>query len=484
MYDSTVAIPSFIALDSMCPHPISPPHATPATETVSVIIPYYQARKKLDITLSSLIRQDYPRELTEIIVVDDGSDPPLDKSDLPEGVRLVTQHRDGFGAARARNNGATAATGNILVFADSDMVLPPDNIRCHAAFHHQKRNLYTTLCDIRIVDDETTVDIDDMDCIPYRQPKHLADLMNHMKRRDMIYNHDMIGILPGPNFAIRRDSYWHAGGQWEKFKRWGLEDTHFIYRAHARGLNIIILTDTHGFHVGTPTNRIFNASGALAEQLIPSPMYRDPNQKRSFLVPEYVVSIKSSNPDTILLSSFDVLERQPYDLMLRVDLDDIDADHIDFVQHQLENDRRVRIGAIDGALDDFPDSPFHVTIHTSSILKNGIVRRLRRRLRNFASLSAYNATGHIEIARSWHAHHRRRYPEYPLPDDMMGTLPMSALIKRGGWYDTRVPIDEPRPGRIAHLARRARYVQNVEGNCSVLMLIAGKVKDQVQRLWR
>ena len=46
--------------------------------TVSVVIPAYNAEKTLDLTLASLAAQDYPDELLEVIVVDDGSAVPYE----------------------------------------------------------------------------------------------------------------------------------------------------------------------------------------------------------------------------------------------------------------------------------------------------------------------------------------------------------------------------------------------------------------------
>lgn len=53
----------------------------------------------------------------EIIVVDDGSEPPLDQVDF-EGVRIV--RGTGEGPARARNRGIVAATGSHIAFTDDD----------------------------------------------------------------------------------------------------------------------------------------------------------------------------------------------------------------------------------------------------------------------------------------------------------------------------------------------------------------------------
>ena len=44
---------------------------------VSVVVPAYGGQDKLDLVLAGLAGQTYPEDLTEVIVVDNGSDPPL-----------------------------------------------------------------------------------------------------------------------------------------------------------------------------------------------------------------------------------------------------------------------------------------------------------------------------------------------------------------------------------------------------------------------
>lgn len=57
----------------------------------------------------------------EMILVDDGSPAALE---VPPGVRLV--HKENGGPASARNTGAAAASGDVLVFVDADIVVPVD----------------------------------------------------------------------------------------------------------------------------------------------------------------------------------------------------------------------------------------------------------------------------------------------------------------------------------------------------------------------
>ena len=90
--------------------------------TISIIVPVYNAEKYLDRCIGSLLNQDYPS--TEIVLVNDGSTDGsraicqsfADK--FPEKIRLINQQNTG--ASIARKNGIDAASGQYLMFADSD----------------------------------------------------------------------------------------------------------------------------------------------------------------------------------------------------------------------------------------------------------------------------------------------------------------------------------------------------------------------------
>ena len=108
------------------------------TLPVSVIIPHYQTPAEvLERTLAALEGQTYPRDLFEVIIVDDGSEPPLERPrSTPLDVKVVRQERRGFGLARARNTGAQASAHDILLFLDSDMLVEADWMATHARWHH------------------------------------------------------------------------------------------------------------------------------------------------------------------------------------------------------------------------------------------------------------------------------------------------------------------------------------------------------------
>lgn len=93
---------------------------------VSVIVAHYDQPAQLARTLHALTAQDYPSDLLEIIVADDGSP---DAVIVPAGVLLVRQEDRGFRLSAVRNLGVRASTGEILCFLDADTAPEPAYVR-------------------------------------------------------------------------------------------------------------------------------------------------------------------------------------------------------------------------------------------------------------------------------------------------------------------------------------------------------------------
>lgn len=99
---------------------------------ISVIIPTYNRPKQLERCLRSLVRQNYPREKYEIIVVDDGS-----KDDNGETVSLFSGalqlkylYQKNMGPASAKNLGIEYAKGDIIAYMDDDCIVSEDWLAC------------------------------------------------------------------------------------------------------------------------------------------------------------------------------------------------------------------------------------------------------------------------------------------------------------------------------------------------------------------
>ncbi len=93
---------------------------------VSVIVPVYNVEDYLDICVDSIVGQTY-RDI-EILLIDDGS---KDKSPMicdqwsAHDSRVKVFHKNNGGLSDARNYGMKRATGNYLMFVDSDDWIDP-----------------------------------------------------------------------------------------------------------------------------------------------------------------------------------------------------------------------------------------------------------------------------------------------------------------------------------------------------------------------
>jgi len=103
----------------------------------SLIIPTHNRSASLKQMLQTLQLQSYPLTNFEIIVVADGcNDDTIEmvhnyKSEL----NLAVCELPGLGAASARNQGASMASGSYLIFVDDDMELSKDFIKEHISSH-------------------------------------------------------------------------------------------------------------------------------------------------------------------------------------------------------------------------------------------------------------------------------------------------------------------------------------------------------------
>jgi GT2 family glycosyltransferase len=102
---------------------------------ISVIIPTRNRHAKLARTLECLMDQDLAATDYEIIIVDDGSEPPvrLPPRTTAPAVKLI--RLNGVERSAARNAGAEAATGQILLFLDDDLRIGRNFITAHLDAH-------------------------------------------------------------------------------------------------------------------------------------------------------------------------------------------------------------------------------------------------------------------------------------------------------------------------------------------------------------
>src|SRR6478736_8947 len=101
----------------------------------SLVLTTYNWKQALDLCLDSVTRQRVLPD--EVVVADDGSRPDTGElvreraKDFPCPLIHAWQADSGFRAARVRNLGTAASSGDYVVFVDGDMILHPEFIADH-----------------------------------------------------------------------------------------------------------------------------------------------------------------------------------------------------------------------------------------------------------------------------------------------------------------------------------------------------------------
>ena len=367
----------------------------------TVVVPYYQAPDALALTLAGLKRQSYPRHLFEVIVVDDGSDPPLEMPERsPLNVRVIHQPDLGFGLARARNNGARAAQGDIVVFLDCDMIPEREWLAAHARWHHAASDAMSI--GFRRHVDVTGVSVDDVHNCSGTLDEVFADrrwnrpewIESHMIRTADLTSDDddLFRVASGGNLGMSRDFYWEVGGNDESFTQWGAEDIEFGYRAFNLGALLVPERRALCWHQGegaTPSaaeSRSLEQQRAKLSQLIAHHGFRGAKPGRSFAVPQYVVTVETegADADAQLETVESLLAGDIHDMVVWIEqrqpADELEAHADEIVKRLLGGDPRVRFGPRGGAPSAFAASQFHIFVQAGTPIATDFVSGLRKKL--------------------------------------------------------------------------------------------------------
>lgn len=105
---------------------------------LSIVLPTYNRRRRLERVLLGLDRQTVPADTFEVVLVDDGS-----QDDTAEWLRNNDKrnyfvrciHQANAGPAKARNKGVESARGELLLFIDDDVEPMPDLLKEHLGSH-------------------------------------------------------------------------------------------------------------------------------------------------------------------------------------------------------------------------------------------------------------------------------------------------------------------------------------------------------------
>jgi len=218
------------------------PDESSTQPSISVVIPSYNRRESLTEVIAALGQQIYPVERFEVIVVldgsADGSREALDRVELADQIKLTVLWQPNQGAGRARNRGAAAAHGELLVFLDDDVVPRPDLLAAHARAHGERpgevvlgRLLFAARGPRNVV----------VDWEAEWYERHFAELAQ------LDYTFACWDFFAG-NMSLARRDFLEMGGFDEAFTNYGCEDWELGLRLLAAGLRFRFRGDAVGEH--------------------------------------------------------------------------------------------------------------------------------------------------------------------------------------------------------------------------------------------
>lgn len=378
------------------------------TLRVSVIVPAKDPGR-LDALLASLASQSYPAELIECVVVDDGSEPRLELTTTAPATRTVRTTGEGFGAGRARNVGAGAATGDVLVFLDADVIPGAHAVEAHARWHHVADDAVVSGT-LRMVDldqvPELPAELRERNAeavlgeLPW-EPVGWTDKLLRNSGDLTARRPDLWAIVVGANVSLRRETYERIGG-FTEFGLRGIEDSEFGYKAFIDGCLLVPDAAAHGWH---PAERHFSdparAAATKRRRLplllhhVPVDPIRPATRAVAAIVPRVVVQLDGTEaPFEDTVATVDAILGDAGDAVVVLDTDPLHPDapmlREAFLAEGRVLDRAAVLGGDHGPFD-LARTPVHLLLRGPVDLPRGAANKLLRPLLR-------NQTGVLRLA--------------------------------------------------------------------------------------
>jgi glycosyltransferase involved in cell wall biosynthesis len=217
----------------------------PKLLSVSIVMPSYNRRDRLEKVTRHIAQQKYPQDLVELVVCldgcTDGSAEVLHKIQPDYPFKLVILEQTQSGPAAARNRALKAAQGELILFLDDDVFPIPELIDLHVQHHLQNPNL------VVIGPMEPPADFERPFWVRWEE-----DMLDK-QYRDMIagaWEVTWRQFYTG-NCSVRREKIEQVGGFNESFKR--AEDVEMALRLEDIGMQFAFEPKAIGYHYATRT---------------------------------------------------------------------------------------------------------------------------------------------------------------------------------------------------------------------------------------
>ncbi|MEE3235264.1 MAG: glycosyltransferase [Candidatus Latescibacterota bacterium] len=206
--------------------------------TLSIILPTYDEHERLIDAIKSLGQQEYPKDLVEILVIDDGSPEPIDQTSLIKLAipfkLLLFRNNNNQGRAHSRNTGLRNASGEIIIFLDSDMTVLPTFFSSHVQMHREKSD------SIGVGNIIWADEIPDNPLTRYASSRgvHLTNISDEVPFKCFVTGNSSV-----PKALLDR-----TGPFDEDFKTYGGEDLELGARLHSKGARFFYIPEALSYH--------------------------------------------------------------------------------------------------------------------------------------------------------------------------------------------------------------------------------------------
>lgn len=203
---------------------------------VSIIVPCFNEGKTIGKTIQSLLELDYPKEMIEIIVVDDkSSDDSVATARQYEkkykNVKVIVNKRNSGGAAEPTNIGIKAAKFDYIAVTDADSSPAKDALKKMLGFLQEDPKTAAVTCSVLVKDSRTWMQ--KLQEIEYKVIAFTRKLL------DMI---DAVYVTPGP-FALYKKSALKEIGYFDTNNL--TQDIEIVWRLRSHGYKAKMALSAH-----------------------------------------------------------------------------------------------------------------------------------------------------------------------------------------------------------------------------------------------
>lgn len=230
---------------------------------LSIVIPTYNQRERLLVTLLALSEQCANNDVSVILVNDGSTDGTKEALDHLDYNWLSIIHQSNMGRSMARNNGIKHVFSKYVLFLDDDMVVTSNFVKEHLAAQQKQEGIY--------IGEIYNIPPERIESFVKKQEEgtHSQELKD-LERVDVLVNlgryfyqcnelQSQVSwvCMVASNVSFPLELFKQVNGFDKHFKGWGVEDHELAFRFHQVGAMFYFLSNARAFHLDhrKPINR-------------------------------------------------------------------------------------------------------------------------------------------------------------------------------------------------------------------------------------